>query len=570
MDIEHLSAQCRAALQQQDLKGAHHWALSLIQQSPNKPIGYFYIAQIPMQAQQFHKAIPILQKALSLCKPDEALVRSIVARLMQCFGITGQAKDALALFKQSVFLPHSNNTVQLECLDLEKIAVTLTRFEWHALALPIFERSVKTPTFLNLISEQQAKLYCNVAASCAYQGAISDAIKYYRKALSCEPRLGKAHAALSRLNPTGEQKRVAQLQTFLEPQLISSLGEQDNDALYCANALFHELEKQQDYAQAGNVLHKANAMYQEVLESSNKAFSLQAHCKYIEVIRELAKVITESTSLIIDNDASKPSELFIVGLPRSGSTLLDSKLTQHQQIVSLGERDDIERLISPILKSQKAIDKEYFDQPSPELARRLQSILVNYQDLTSARLEGLELCAHAQHSLTEENKRITYTIDKMHLNIWYTPLILALFPKAKIIAVKKNDRDLAWGNYKYLFNPQDSRFFYSYDLQNIQSYIDCYHQQVEWLKAHFPQRIIEVEYEQFVANTEAELTNVYAFLGLKNRINSAKKSTSTAIYSTPIYSTASAQQVREGVSEKYVGQWQRYKWLFSDIKGFRQ
>ena len=589
IQINHtLIKKCQQAIRANDLKSAHQFALQLIADAPNAPEGYYYMAQVPLGANQYAKAIPILQKSLSLFTPQAThfatLTRlQVQASLMRCYGSTLQADAALELYeeiaKEIQSAPNSTeNSPEPSCIDLDTIAVTLTRFEWHQLALPLFEQAIGANDLVNQSHQAKANLYCNLAASTNYLGDRQVAIKYYELALAEEPTNAKAHLALSRLTSSDSlsSSRIANLTSIL-----SNLEQQNDftvDYLFIANALFLELHKQSKFRQASEYLINSYSQANDVFARQDAPFNPKDFYQHIQSIRQVALALKTKASAQtpsketshskmdaavpnrVPNTVPKtvPQNVFIVGLPRSGSTLLTHLLTQNPSMLSLGERDDIEVLFTPFIQSIRGDNCSSKNEHLNSYSELLGKLANRYQTLTQARLKGV----FAQTNQVSDGHDISHVIDKMHLNIWLTPIILEAIPDAKIIAIKKDQNDAIWSNFKYLFNPNDQRFRYSFDIKDIEAYYLMYQEQVEWLKTHYEKRVVEVEYETLIHQPQAELARLYKFVDVPHvnvTLSELSNKDKTAI------STASSHQVRGGLTQKYQGQWQQYDFLFNKL-----
>ena len=636
MDIEQLISQCQKALQSSALKQAHSIALKMIEHAPQYPDGYYYLSKVPLAANQTAKAIPILQKALSLysnaCSTTPSKLH-LQATLMRCYGQTMQVKSALELIKaitidsESILKKEGSGDSSLQssraleepyCVDLDTIAVTLTRFEWHHLALPLFRMAVKVESFLKQPPASKANLLCNLAASCNYLGHTKEAIAYYQKAIEHEANNLKAQLALSRIAPSGTPQRILNLQTLLDN------SPSDYQRLHFSNALFLEHEHLKDFERAATQLQTAYGQAKCSSAFKKTGFSQDALKQKIDAVRGLSQEFSQRLSQtsvqslahtsvqstppipqVLSEDQESPLPVFVVGLPRSGTTLLDRILCQHPNITSLGERDDIEALLSPIIQQvlpviphsqiltsnvdQQATQSKTTDSTSVPLDQnminqtlinqtmvdQLRKAIHQYHQMSKARLDGLKLQvnfnANQKHApnfatnsqLESETSRETSQVilDQMPLNIWFAPLILALIPNAKIITIKKQRNDAVWSNYKYLFNPNDVRFSYSMNMRDISTYYDLYEDQVNWLKQHYSSRIKSIQYEQLVSEPEHYFSELMSFLNLEPMQNKSSVDEWLRHDNTGV-STASSQQVKGGLSNKYVGQWQNYTHLF--------
>lgn len=547
----HLINECKDALASNNLQYAHACAMQIIHNAPSQPEGYYYVAQIPMAASQYAKAVPILQKSLQLSTTSQLIQPSeIIAALMQCYGQTHNAKATAEL------LDYTLTQVGIDAItrpqDLDTIGVTLSRFEWQIQALPFYKKAIESEHFNDLSAIKQAAMLSNTAACCNYIGQLDDAITYYQQAITIDSHDAKSQWALTRLQPAGPHSdpmaRIDELQAAL------AQSERIHQTLYLSNALFLAYDHLEQYQDAANALQSAYDVYCQELVNHGMGYDANKHQQWVKQLRELAlRHSVQSSPGNSTNEQPQTPFTFVVGLPRSGTSLYDASINilnqstnpqydgSHPSIVSLGERDDIELLTARMFPDLGNVSDE-------DCIQGLNTIRQVYQQQTHARLATIA----KQGSIDVTDIANTPVSDKMHLNLWYAPIILASMPNANIVCIKKQKRDAMWSNYKQLFNIEDARFNYAYDLNHLDQYYDFHLQQVQWLQAHYPDRVTVIDYENLVPQLEQlQLTN-----------NESASSVLQHDESQRVISTASSHQLRNGVTNKYIGQWKHYQFLF--------
>lgn len=152
----------------------------------------------------------------------------------------------------------------------------------------------------------------------------------------------------------------------------------------------------------------------------------------------------KKNSVIISDRFVKPKIIFIVGMPRSGTTLIEQIISSHSEVIPAGELGYIHQFSNTIAKGEIKINAE---------------ILLNFR---KNYLEKVQ-------ELFGESSMVT---DKMPLNFRYIGLISSTFPEAKIIHVKRDAAATCWGNYQKNFN--DKNLSYSYDLDDLTTYYRLY------------------------------------------------------------------------------------------------
>jgi hypothetical protein len=219
--------------------------------------------------------------------------------------------------------------------------------------------------------------------------------------------------------------------------------------------------------------------------------------------------------------------VFIVGMPRSGTTLVEQILASHPDTFGAGETRNIQRLVS-----QFGRPGEY-----PECVARL--------DVNVARRLADEYVLEL-HRRSGGKARVT---DKLPGNFHHLGLIATLFPRAQIIHCQRDPRDTCWSCYFHNFQ----EVTYNCDLETLGGYYREYERLMSHWKACLPVPIFEVHYEQLVEEPERIIRELIAFCGLKwnddcLRFHETRR---------PVR-TASNLQVRQPVYQHAVGRWRNY------------
>lgn len=229
----------------------------------------------------------------------------------------------------------------------------------------------------------------------------------------------------------------------------------------------------------------------------------------------------------VGHDDARP--LFVVGLPRSGSTLVDRILSSHSAITSRGETRDM--ALEIIRAAGPAANKG-------ELVRR--SAQLDFRAL------GQRYASHLQAGPALR------CIDKTPANFLYLGLIFSALPQARIVHIRRQPMDACYAIYKTLFR---SAYPFSYDLQDLGRYWLAYDRLMAHWRTVLPaERFLEVDYEDLVANQEAVSRRMVAHAGLP------WDAACLAFESNAQPSlTASAAQVRQPIYKSSVELWRRYE-----------
>ncbi|UTA48790.1 sulfotransferase [Simiduia sp. 21SJ11W-1] len=214
-----------------------------------------------------------------------------------------------------------------------------------------------------------------------------------------------------------------------------------------------------------------------------------------------------------ENTGEKP--IFIVGLPRTGTTLIEHAILQNFQAESIGEFTDF-----PIeLQNQ-------FQRPEP----------INFLTLGKSYLNHARAFAKGNQT----------TIDKLPYNFLYCGYILMSIPDAKIIHVNRNPLDAAYAIFKTDFNRS---YFFSYNIDELGRYMLAYLDIMRTWKENFPDDIITINYEDYVSNPEKNLAKIKNFCQLEEN-QSITESVAPS-------KTASAVQIRQKPHKRSINSWKR-------------
>ena len=230
-----------------------------------------------------------------------------------------------------------------------------------------------------------------------------------------------------------------------------------------------------------------------------------------------------------------PEPIFIVGMPRTGTTLVERILAGHSRVYAAGELPNLPLQVKRLAGTPSA---EVLEEETLRRAPRLDLVRLGECYIDSTR------------SRTGHTPRF---IDKLPLNFMYLGLIRLTLPKAKIICLRRDPMDTCLSNYRQLFATEFKYDHYSYDL------LDCgrYYLEFDKLMRHWqnvmPGVVHEVQYEDLVAEPERVSRELVAFCELDWEPRCLEFHTQQGSVATP-----SATQVRQPIYNSSVNRWRRY------------
>jgi predicted Zn-dependent protease len=370
----------------------------------------------------------------------------------------------------------------------------------------------------------QSRTHLSKAHALKTVGRQADAVAACRTAIECQANLGEAYWSLANLKTfTFDDADIARMRAELAGDLASR-----DDYLHLSFALGKALEDKGEFDESFRHYVNGNAARRRTVH-----WDAGEHHAYIEKIAEFFRpALFESTS---QSGNPSPAPIFIVGLPRAGSTLLEQILASHSQVEGTMELPDI-LSIARRLGGRNAHDR----------ASRYPEVL---EELTAADLEALG--AEYLERTAVHRSGAPYFIDKMPNNFPHIGLIHLVLPNAKILDARRHPVACCFSGFKQLFaNGQN----FSYTLEEIGRYYRDYADLMSHWDSILPGRVCRVDYEGIVENTEAEVRRILDYCSLEF------ESACLDFHRTErAVRTASSEQVRLPIYKHAVEQWRNYE-----------
>ena len=431
------------------------------------------------------------------------------------YGRISSLGDAVAAFEQALLLqPHFAQAAR---------AVGLLYREMGEIerAVACYQRALR-------LQPDYADAHTNLAGVLIEQGLVEQALAHYREALRIQPIHVHAYYDLSQLAAQGKYTfSPADLQ-----QLRVLVGKENQPVLHrsvAAFALGNILDAQGAYDEAFACFQQANALRRAYQHANKRGFDAVQHRALVdEVIATFDRPYFESVRGW-GTDSELP--IFILGMPRSGTSLVEQILASHPQVYGAGELLAIPRLID-----QLRGDGNTKPRPTAFAHREIA------QQLSARFLLRLTQLA--------ARKKATLVTDKNLNNALYLGLIATLFPHALLVHCRRDPRDVCLSCYFQNFH----YMHFSWSLEEIAFYYGQYERlMTHWHKV-LPLPIHDVCYEELIANQEHVTRRLLAHCGL------SWDERCLAFYNTRrAVQTASTIQVRKPLSAKSIGRWKHYQ-----------
>jgi tetratricopeptide (TPR) repeat protein len=404
------------------------------------------------------------------------------------------------------------------------LGIALTAVEREEEAVACYERAI-------VLQPDLSDAHSGRGSALTTLGRIDEAHQAYETALALAPARANVHRRLAmakRFMPGDPQLKAMEdlardIGTLDEEQRIGlhfALGKAYADLGDRSRAFGHLVE--------GNALRRTRIVYDErvalvVIERIRLAFS--------------PGLIGSKSGIGVASDLP----IFIVGMPRSGTTLVEQILASHPLVFGGGERHDFSDALAGLIETENAT--------SP--------ILKFVESLDREKLAGIaERYLAASRAIAPEASRIT---DKMPANFRFIGLIHLALPRARIIHVRRDPLDTCMACFSQLFAEDNQPF--SYDLGELGRYYRAYAELMDHWGRVLPQgALLDVHYEDLVSDFELQAQRIVAYCGLDwDQRCLAFHQTARRV------KTASAVQVRQPLYQSAVGRWQPYREMLKPL-----
>ncbi len=502
-----LYAQLTNAFNRREWRLAQQLSEQLIPFAP-RHAGVYYMAGIALvETQQIPTAVEYLRRA-SILEPDRA---DIAVQFAKALNLARRNREAKVAADRALTLePKDGNT-------LDTLGVVFTQVGDYRSAAQVFRRATE-------LAPTQPSYRYNLATSLVAAGEAGAAEDELERCLELDPRYWRAHLTLSQLRRwSSNDNHVERMQA-----LLAELGENSSDsaALVCVHmALAKEYEDLADYPNAFRHLVRGK--------------SAGGVGRHYSIARDEAifKAITDSfpAAKPVSSGCASEEPIFIIGMPRSGTTLVERIISSHPGVQSAGE---LLNFGMSLKYASGTSTPSLIDAETIERSREVDWKKLGDTYLASTR-PG-----------TGSKPRF---IDKLPHNFLYAGFIANALPNAKIVCLRRDPMDTCLSNFRQLFAPNSPYFDYSFDLLDTGRYFVLFDRLMAHWRETFPGRILEVDYETLVDTQEASSRKLLDFCGLSWHDDCLRFEQNPS----PV-ATASAVQVRAPMYRSALKRWKKY------------
>jgi tetratricopeptide (TPR) repeat protein len=472
------------------------------------------LAEIGLKVGVLVDAERLLERCLELA-PDFTLARMSYAKVL-----TRREKLVLALEQADFLLEQQAEKPAYLALR----ASILVRMGDYQSALPCYEYILQR-------YPAQPNVMLSYGHALRAVGAQEKSIEAYRKTIELRPSFGDAYWSLANLKTFHFDD--SDLEAMRE-QLENKAGSHE-DFFHLCFALGKALELRKHFDESFKYYHLGNTIKENLT-----GYSADNIENYVR--RMKASCPTELFMSKAGQGCQAPDPIFIVGLPRSGSTLLEQILASHSQVDGTKELIQILAIAKRLGGTRKEADASRYPGVLTELtAGQLEELGQRYIDRTHIQRGGAP-----------------FFTDKMPNNFLHIGLISLILPKARIIDARRHPMAACFSGFTQLFARGQT---FTYGLSNIGRYYRDYVDLMDHWDEVLPGKVLRVQYEEVVADTENQVRRMLDFCGLEFEENCLH------FYQTErAVRTASSEQVRQPIYSGAMEHWRNFEPHLDELK----
>ena len=425
--------------------------------------------------------------------------------------------NAINYFKQSI--EKKNNFYK----SYNNLALAYNSLGKTKEAKEIFQKSLEIEPNIYLT-------YSNLGLVYQSEGNFEEAIKNFNKSLNLNLNDGETHRYLSVSKKyIKDDPHINQMTDLLKKT------NDKNNRISLNFALAKATEDIGDFKMSAMCLNEGNSLQR----SKFKNFSIQEIEKQFSLIAKYFSYNFLTSNVELSKKFITPiTPIFILGLPRSGTTLTEQILSSHSSVHGCGEINDLTESINSVF-------------PDPDTKKMLKSIIYSKENQLQ------QVAENYFHRIAQTTTK-KYITDKMPFNFKVIGIIKKSIPNAKIIHCFRNPNDNLLSIYKNFFN-QDL-MPWAYDKNELRLYYNAYRKLMEHYKLILNDYIFDLSYEELTSNPKKTVENLLSFCNLPwedNCINIEKNN-------RPIF-TASVSQARNKINTKSIESWKKFQQYLPEL-----
>ncbi|OOG65488.1 sulfotransferase [Rhodanobacter sp. B04] len=480
-------------------------AEKLLPHTPNQPFVCYIAGVAHLELEEMSQALSLLRKATYL-EPQRADFATQYAKALALLRLTREAR--LAADRALALSPNDPAT-------LNALGVVYAATHQHEQSSTILRRAVA-------LMPDYAPYRFNLATALIAIGALDDAEQELEACIRLDPLYWRSHQTLAQL------RRQTVTDNHLERlQMLLARHNGDADArLHLNMALAKEFEDIGNYPEAFEHLVQGKAAGRQ-----SNGYTIESDERLFKALETVAPGPQATTSGCLNEEP-----IFVIGMPRTGTTLLERIISSHPDVQSAGELQNFGMAFGYVTRSESAMLLD------PETIAR------------AGQIDWTQLGETYLSSTRPGTGHKPRFIDKLPHNFLYAGFIAQALPHARIICLRRDPVDTCLSNFRQSFSPTAPYYGYSFDLLDIGRYYVLFDRLMAHWQRAFPGRILEVNYETLVDEQEASSRRLLEFCGLNWDDACLHFEDNPA----PV-NTASAVQVRTPVYRSALQRWKKYE-----------
>ncbi len=524
--------------QARHLQDAEQIYRQILNADPNNADAYYFLGVIALQVGKFDIAIQFIKKAIQII-PNIPVCYSNLGIALKGLG---RVDEAIANYKKAISInpdfADAHNNLGIALKSLGRLSETIASYKKAISINPDYAdaHSNLSGTLRDLgrldeaisscqkaisINPDFAEAHCNLGNAFNELGRLEEAVASYKKAITINPDYVDALLFLSKTTKHHEHDDTTRtMEDFYFRASISS-----KQKIHFAFGLGKIYEDLNDYSKSFDFILEGNR-----LKRASYQYKIEEDIELFDKIKEVFSPVFFSNHPDVGNPDETP--IFILGIPRSGTSLVEQILASHSQVFGAGELKELSSMANNTCS--KWTGKKY-----PECLSDISK--KEYFALGSNYLENIK-----KHS---DIKR--FITDKMPYNFQLIGLINLILPKAKVIHCERDPMDNCYSIYK---NDFAGKHKYAYDLNELGQYYNLYLDLMDHWRKIIPEFIYDIRYEELVYDQEDQTRKLLNFCKLP------WEESCLSFYKTKRrVATASSLQVRQPIYSDSVQLWKKYE-----------
>ena len=477
----------------------------------NNAESYIFLSKCYLYNKDYQKALDILGEGIKQVSPNDNILKHFAKVALDL----KEYELAISLYAQIL------RKYPKDYIAFNNLGACYEALNQFSLAKKNYTKSI------NIFPKYEEAL-CNLGNLLRSEGLFDEAKKILLKALSISKSQCQIFRYLSVIHKFKTPNDIY-LQKMLE--LEKKNLETDKSFLHeLYFAIYKAYEDLNDFQLASKYLVKANQQKRSLLNYSNDHQKL-----HFEMMKD---IFQENKAIFPDNLKEKPKSIFIVGMPRSGTTLVEQIISSHSNVVSGGELFYLQKYI-----------KQFFPSSEPEQFK--SSVYKNFK------LYGPKIAQSYNLEINKISKDKIVT-DKLPFNFLFIGFIKSIFKDVKIVHCKRSPMETCFSIYKNYF-PFDELGF-AYDQKELGEYYYLYDDIMSHWTKIYKDEIYEIEYDKLVENQNEETKKLINYCNLKwddKCLNFYENKN--------IVKTLSTNQVRQPIYKTSLKSWKKYEKSLVDL-----